>query len=157
MRIHGEPDNQQFPVNGTLYINTSDIPASRKITGLRGVTSEDFMCTSCYQTFSSLVCEDCFNRESEFSSFYCISFTLFPLISEFSMRDERRFRKYAYRWRDASTEEREKIETERGVSWSTLTSLPGWMPARDSPIDFMHAVFLGKHIITVLCSLIILA
>ena len=65
MRIHGEPDNQQFPVNGTLYINTSDIPASRKITGLRGVTSEDFMCTSCYQTFSSLVCEDCFNRESE--------------------------------------------------------------------------------------------
>ncbi|ETW82454.1 hypothetical protein HETIRDRAFT_426132 [Heterobasidion irregulare TC 32-1] len=69
MRIHGEPDNQQFPVNSMLYINTSDIPASRKITGLQA----------------------------------------------FSMRDKRRFRKYAYRWRDASTEERERIEIECGI------------------------------------------
>ena len=144
MHIHGEPDNQQSLVNGTLYINTSDIPASRKILGLRDVTSEDFMCMSCYQTFSSLVCEDCFICESELSPLHCISCTLIFFISDFLMRDERRFLKYAYWWRDASTEEREKIETDRGVSWSTLTSLPGWMPTRDSPIDFMHAVFLGK-------------
>ena len=61
------------------------------------------------------------------------------------MRDDRRFLKYAYRWKDANPEEREKIETDRGVSWSTFAALPGWLPARDSPIDFMHAVFLGRE------------
>lgn len=64
MRVHGHPRTEQFLVNGMLLINTSDLPASRKLTGLRGVTSEDFMCTFCYQPFSSLVCEDCFIRES---------------------------------------------------------------------------------------------
>lgn len=65
-------------------------------------------------------------------------------IIEFIMRDDRRFLKYAYRWKDGSPEERDDIETQRGVSWSTFDALPGWMPARDSPVDFMHAVFLGQ-------------
>ena len=65
MRIHGEPQMEEFPVNGSVLIHSSDIPASRKITGLRGIKSEDFMCTFCYAPFSSLVCEDCFNRDSE--------------------------------------------------------------------------------------------
>ena len=60
------------------------------------------------------------------------------------MRDERRFLKYAYRWKDAGPQERLRIEEQRGVSWTTFSGLPGWMPARDSPVDFMHAVFLGK-------------
>ena len=65
MRVHGQPSSEQYPVNGMLMINTSDLPASRKLTGLHGIKSEDFMCTFCYQTFSSLTSEDCFIRESE--------------------------------------------------------------------------------------------
>ena len=65
MHIHGESPTEEFPVHGQLFINTSDLPASRKLTGLRIVTTEDFMCTFCYQNFTSLVCEDCFNRESK--------------------------------------------------------------------------------------------
>ena len=61
------------------------------------------------------------------------------------MRDDRHFLKYAYRWRDAGAEERQKIEIERGVSWTTFDALPGWIAARDHPIDFMHAVFLGQE------------
>ena len=147
MCVHGEPDTDEFPVNGKLYINTSDIPASRKITGLRGIKSEDFMCTFCYQPFSSLVSEDCFNRDSVSSSRVQIAVPvcLTKFFSEFTMHDDHRFVKYAHRWKEADTDERDRIESSRGVSWSTFAALPGWMPAWDSPIDFMHGVFLGKH------------
>ena len=166
MRIYGQQETEKFPVNGMMYINTSDIPASRKASGLRGIKSEDFMCTLCYQPFSSLVSEDCFNRDRKFfssrllylmnfsgcSTGYCtvswsscLTKNFFYCITGFTMRDDHRFLKYAYRWRDAGAEERQKIEIERGVSWTTFDALPGWIAARDHPIDFMHAVFLGQE------------
>ncbi|KAG0693990.1 hypothetical protein DFH29DRAFT_881020 [Suillus ampliporus] len=40
------------------------------------------------------------------------------------------------------------IHENRGVHWSALNYLPGWMPAHSSVVEFMHAMFLGlvKHL-----------
>ena len=84
MRVHGEPQTEEFPVNGSVLIHSLDIPASRKMSGLRGITSEDFMCTYCYQTFSSLVCEDCFDRTSKLLSLrisYLFSFVEYRIFN----------------------------------------------------------------------------
>lgn len=40
--------------------------------------------------------------------------------------------------------ERTEIADKRGVRWSILDELPNWMPARDSPVEFMHAGLLGE-------------
>jgi hypothetical protein len=52
--------------------------------------------------------------------------------------------KYAFRARHAEQDEREEIAEKKGVRWSALNKLPGWMPAQNSPLEFMHATFLGK-------------
>ncbi|CDO77902.1 hypothetical protein BN946_scf184624.g1 [Trametes cinnabarina] len=118
-------------VHGSLWIQISDLPASRKVTGLRGVTAERWMCTECYATVSSLVSPDCFNP------------------SKFQYRDDNRFLKYAYLSRDADAEQREEIAELRGVRWSVLDEIPGFNPAVNSPVDFMHAAYLGeaKHVL----------
>lgn len=46
--------------------------------------------------------------------------------------------------READKKEREEIANKKGVRWSALDELPGWMPAKNSPLEFMHATFLGK-------------
>lgn len=57
--------------------------------------------------------------------------------------------KYAFRARNADPLERNEIADKRGARWSALNELPGWMPARDSRLEFMHATFLGltKHVV----------
>jgi len=60
------------------------------------------------------------------------------------MRDDWRFLKYAFKARIATNDEQEQIANERGIRWSALDSLPGWLPGWDSPTDFMHAIFLGE-------------
>lgn len=51
--------------------------------------------------------------------------------------------------RDADQLERVEIADKRGVRWSALDELPGWLPARDTPGEFMHGTFLGevKHLV----------
>lgn len=58
-------------------------------------------------------------------------------------REEERFLKYAFRARYANAETREEIADERGVRWSSLDLLPGWLPVTSTPTEFMHAAFLG--------------
>ncbi|KAI0062605.1 hypothetical protein BV25DRAFT_1915767 [Artomyces pyxidatus] len=129
MRVHGKENLQE--IHGTLYVDASDLPASRKIAGLLAPTAEKFMCHVCTQRFSSLVCSDCFDPE------------------KFKLRDDWRFIKYAYQSRYADPDDQEEIAAKRGVRWSVLDKLPGWMPGRDSPVDFMHSIFLGevKHVV----------
>lgn len=53
--------SEQQPVHAILFFNTLDLPASRKMAGLAGHTSEKCFCPVCSQTFSSLVTQKCFN------------------------------------------------------------------------------------------------
>lgn len=48
MSAHGRA--AQIRVHGRLYLNCSDLPASRKVTGLAGHASELFMCHVCDST-----------------------------------------------------------------------------------------------------------
>ncbi|PCH41933.1 hypothetical protein WOLCODRAFT_17394 [Wolfiporia cocos MD-104 SS10] len=51
--------------HGTLYLNVSDLLASRKATGLRGVTSMGFTCSYCYQTLDALVSPTCYDSNGK--------------------------------------------------------------------------------------------
>ncbi|KAI0372088.1 hypothetical protein BV20DRAFT_1034933 [Pilatotrama ljubarskyi] len=126
------PDEEEpTPVHCYLRANTSDLPAARKASGLRGHTSKWFMCPVCKQPLHSLADPDCFDPE------------------KLSYRDKARFLKYAFRARDADADVREEIAEERGVRWSSLNVLPGWLPVTNTPTEFMHAGFLGeaKHVV----------
>lgn len=48
-----------------LHLNCSDLPATRKVSGMRGVTSKIFMCVLCYMSLIMLACVDCFDPTSE--------------------------------------------------------------------------------------------
>lgn len=50
-----------------LYLNCSDLPATRKVSGMRGVTSKIFMCILCYASLIMLACVDCFDPTSKSS------------------------------------------------------------------------------------------
>jgi hypothetical protein len=63
---------------------------------------------------------------------------------DFKDRDDWRYIKYSFRSRNADSATVDTIHENRGVHWSALNYLPGWMPARRSVIEFMHAVFLCK-------------
>ena len=144
MQVHGQPPWEKIPMNGMLLINTLDLPASRKLMGLHRIKSKDFICTFCYQTFSSLLSEDCFIYESQSISLLTGSHYTTQLTTDFIMWEECCFIKYAYQWKDATPHECLLIEEHCGISWTTFTALPGWMPARDSLVDSMHTVFLSK-------------
>ncbi|KAI0740484.1 hypothetical protein C8Q76DRAFT_607829, partial [Earliella scabrosa] len=119
------------PVHGYVYIESSDLPASRKSTGMLSYTSKWFMCTICKQPLHSLTDPDCFDP------------------SKLKLREEGRYLKYAFRARSADPATRKELADERGVRWSALDDLPDWWPASDAPPDFMHAAYLGetKHVV----------
>lgn len=63
MRLAGQ--EEQSPVHVHVCILAADLPASRKATGLKGHTSDHFMCPVCKQPFHSLVDEKCYAPERE--------------------------------------------------------------------------------------------
>ncbi|KAL7279548.1 hypothetical protein ACG7TL_005946 [Trametes sanguinea] len=71
------------------------------------------------------------------------------LYKAYQYREDNRYLKYAFRARYEDQATREEIADRRGIRWSILNILPDWLPARDSPPDFMHAGYLGeaKHVL----------
>ena len=63
--------------HGHAYLNSSDLPASRKLTGTRGVTCKRYMCTRCKKRLASLTNPECFDPDSEPNQFrranYCLT------------------------------------------------------------------------------------
>ncbi|KAG1725168.1 uncharacterized protein EDB91DRAFT_1254905 [Suillus paluster] len=127
-RVNGHEDPEVS--HSHLYCNVSDLPSSRKTSGLQGHNSKFFMCPTCKKPFFLLSHPSCFDHET------------------FQYRDEWRYIKYSFHARTADPPTAKDISNNRGVRWSTLNYLPGWMPARSSVIEFMHAVFLTmvKHL-----------
>ncbi|KAI0092819.1 hypothetical protein BDY19DRAFT_903565 [Irpex rosettiformis] len=124
MKVHGH--EEPVLTHLQLLINSSDLPATRKLLGLRSHSSKDFMCTRCCQTIDSLTHEDCFDP------------------AKFRLRKDWRYLKYKFQARDADADRREEIADIKGVRWSALDLLPGWLPAQNSPLEFMHSTFLGE-------------
>ncbi|KAG1731841.1 uncharacterized protein EDB91DRAFT_1238875 [Suillus paluster] len=126
--VHGHDDPEVS--HSHLYCNISDLPSSRKVTGLQGHSSKFFMCPTCKTPSFSLAHPSCFDP------------------SNFKDRDDWRYIKYSFRLRNADSATVDAIHENRGVHWSALNYLLGWMPARSSVVEFMHAVFLGlvKHL-----------
>ncbi|EIW82591.1 hypothetical protein CONPUDRAFT_142843 [Coniophora puteana RWD-64-598 SS2] len=122
-------DSRQL-VHAYLDFNCSDLPSSRKESGWQGHSSKTFMCPDCKATSYSLAHPSCFNP------------------SLFKPRDEWNTLKYAFRAHRLGEEAAQIIKKQRGVSWTPLDQLPGWMPGGSAIVDFMHCIFLGlvKHV-----------
>ncbi|EIW73997.1 hypothetical protein CONPUDRAFT_68070, partial [Coniophora puteana RWD-64-598 SS2] len=126
--------NELELVHTHLSMNCSDLPSSRRTNGYQGHASKLFMCPQCCATSFSLVHPSCFDP------------------TQFEPREDWRHIKYAFRARDANEHNAQVIREHRGVSWTPLNYLPGWMPAGSAGIDFMHCVFLTmvKHVTKVI-------
>ncbi|EIW81277.1 hypothetical protein CONPUDRAFT_73051 [Coniophora puteana RWD-64-598 SS2] len=126
--------NELELVHTHLSMNCSNLPSSRRTNGYQGHASKLFMCPQCCATYFSLVHPSCFDP------------------TQFEPREDWRHIKYAFRARDANEHNAQVIREHRGVSWTPLNYLPGWMPAGSAGIDFMHCVFLTmvKHVTKVI-------
>ncbi|TDL13640.1 hypothetical protein BD410DRAFT_872916 [Rickenella mellea] len=127
-RVHGKAEPELS--HSILHHDVSDLPASRKVHGLPNHNSKYFMCPCCKTEFFQLVHPDCFDP------------------TKFEWRNDWRYIKYAFRAQSVTDLVREDILRKRGVRWSVMNLLPGWLPGKCSVIDFMHATFLGmiKHV-----------
>ncbi|KAJ7603249.1 hypothetical protein DFH06DRAFT_1114701 [Mycena polygramma] len=126
--VHGKAEPELFHVQ--IASDVSDLPASRKTSGLLSYTSKYFMCDHCDATFYSLVDPDTFNS------------------SKLNARDPWRYLKYAFRARDASAEVAEEISRRRGIRYSVMNELVNWLPGVSGLLDLMHLLFgtLVKHL-----------
>jgi hypothetical protein len=73
-RVYGEKES--IISHSFIQTNVSDLPASRKCSGLHGHTSKYFMCPICDMPFFRLVDPDCFDPTSACSTTY-----LFPILT----------------------------------------------------------------------------
>lgn len=64
--VHVPGHAKEQYVSGTLYVDISELPATRKFTGTRGHTAEDWMCPWFNMPMSSLTYSRCFDRASAY-------------------------------------------------------------------------------------------
>ncbi|KAL1724248.1 hypothetical protein EV715DRAFT_268831 [Schizophyllum commune] len=123
------PPRKEF-FHAAILSDVSDLPASRKTSAIAGCTTILFMCPRCQATMYSLTCSACFDR------------------SAFILRDPARYLKYSFRSKELGLEREEEIFTRRGVRYSVMHELPGWLPGITGVVDFMHCVYLCmvKHL-----------
>ncbi|KAK7039964.1 hypothetical protein R3P38DRAFT_3350014 [Favolaschia claudopus] len=128
LNVHGKPAKEPFHVQ--IGTDVSDLPASRKTSGLLACTSKYFMCDHCDTPFYALVDPDAFNS------------------TVLNQRDPWRYLKYAFRARDASAEVAEEISRRRGIRFSAMHNIVNWLPGVTGLFDPMHALFgcLIKHL-----------
>ena len=55
--------------------------------------------------------------------------------------------KHAFSSKDVSERREEAILRDYGMRWSIMNVLPGWLPASQTVLDFMHNMFLGTCLI----------
>ncbi|KAJ6554294.1 hypothetical protein B0H19DRAFT_1293882 [Mycena capillaripes] len=121
LKVHGKDDPEPFHVQ--IGSDASDLPASRKTSGLLSYTSKFFMCDHCDTPFYSLVHPDAFDS------------------TKIVEHDPWWYLKYAFRSRDASAEVAEEISRRRGVRYSPMDNLVNWLPGNTGLFDLMHAIF----------------
>ncbi|KAG0705932.1 hypothetical protein DFH29DRAFT_980680 [Suillus ampliporus] len=131
-RVYGHEN--MFPIHPVMNSEVSDLPTSHKIEGLASFSSKVFMCPQCDTPSYYLADPRGFKPE------------------DFKLRDPWRYIKYAYRARTADESDKKEICERRGVSWSGLNSLPGWLTSINSVVEFMHCVYLCmvKHLTKVI-------
>ncbi|KAF7360895.1 hypothetical protein MSAN_01119200 [Mycena sanguinolenta] len=129
LHVHGKEEREPFHVQ--IGSDVSDLPASRKTSGLLSYTSKYFMCDHCDIPFYALGDPDTYSLE------------------KLTERDPWRYLKYAFRARDASAEVAEEISRRRGVRFSVMDNLVNWLPGDTGLFDLMHCVFGGmiKHLV----------
>ncbi|KAJ7758619.1 hypothetical protein B0H16DRAFT_1313721, partial [Mycena metata] len=126
LAVHGKAEPEPFHVQ--VGSDVSDLPASRKTSGLLACTSKYFMCDHCDTPFYALVDPDSFDPITKHNL-------------ELNARDPWRYLKYAFRARDASEEVAEEISQRRGVRYSVVDRLVNWLLGETGLFDPMHAIF----------------
>ncbi|KAF8119204.1 hypothetical protein EV363DRAFT_1400949 [Boletus edulis] len=104
-----------------LYKGNSDVPASRKLTGAAAHSHKTHPCNYCFVLLRDIDTPVAYD------------------IKNFRMRNDWEQLSHADRSLRATTKVAKKnILDTHGVRPSILNDLPGWLPSRRSPIDFMH-------------------
>lgn len=102
-----------------------DTPGARKFAGLAGHTHDFNPCPWCKST----QCQ--FNQQCGY------------VPTSFVLKDDSELLRQKFRSKDAGPQRQDDINNRYGVRFSAMDWIPGWTPSMQTPLDFMHCIFLG--------------
>ncbi|EAU82786.2 hypothetical protein CC1G_10905 [Coprinopsis cinerea okayama7 len=112
-------------VYADFLCDNCDTPGARKFAGFAGHTADLHPCPWC----------DCTSLDfSEDKGYDTYSFT---------SKNDSTLLKQKFYSRNSSSARQATILEDHGVRWAMFDALPGWKPATQTVLDFMHAIYLG--------------
>ncbi|KAF6762530.1 hypothetical protein DFP72DRAFT_987053 [Ephemerocybe angulata] len=117
--------SSQKKVYADFICNNCDTPGTRKFAGFSGHTADFHPCPWC----------NCMMLDVNKQSGY--------VPTSFTLKDDPDLLRQKFRSKDAGVDRQVDIASRYGVRFSAFDWLPGWKPAKQTPLDFMHCVFLG--------------
>lgn len=145
------PTHRSSSVYAQLLKQTSDTPASRKVSGVAGIASTSHPCYVCEITQNDINCLAGYNHKSKFLSFIVGSLSLNDLITaclDFKLKDPSIALDLAFAAENLpSKKARDDWARLHGVRWSEMNRVPGYFPSISAPIDPMHNLYLGESFV----------
>lgn len=118
-------------------LNTSDVPAYRKLNGAAGHSHKTHPCNFCFATLADINTLDGYDNTSKLYVRLVIEYLLSFI--EFKLRDDWESLKEEELSRRATTDkDRKDILNRSGMRYSEFNELPGWMPSQLTVVDYMH-------------------
>ncbi|KAF6764943.1 hypothetical protein DFP72DRAFT_986014 [Ephemerocybe angulata] len=111
-------------VYGDFVCNNCDTPGARKFAGFSSHSSLVHPCPWCRCTLDNVNEPEGYHKD-------------------YTMRNDQDILNQKYASKDASGPRQKRILELHGVQWSALDYIPGWMPSKQTALDFMHCIYLG--------------
>ncbi|KAF8968992.1 hypothetical protein BDZ97DRAFT_1754924 [Flammula alnicola] len=112
-------------VAGDFTCNNCDTPGAHKMSGFAGHSADLNPCPWCRCTSLDI------NQPAGYTA------------TSFVHRNDSEALKQKFYSKDAPLPRQAAILKNHGVQWSALDWIPGWRPSKQTPLDFMHCIFLG--------------
>lgn len=140
MNVYGRRLPAQVHVIASMQ--ASDIPASRKFSGSAGHSHKTHPCNVCYLTTADINTPAGYDIPSIVSPLVLLQRPDVDSNVDFKLRDDFIQLKHAFQSYHASTKKaRTEILDKYGARFTEMNWLPGWLPVKSSPLDYMHNLY----------------
>lgn len=131
--------------HGVATLQACDIPASRKFSGAAGHSHKTHPCNVCFIVHDDINSDAGYNVSGNILRFLFSNFeSADDDLLGFKLRDDYVQLKHAFKSQKAKTKKkRGEILDEFGSRHTQINLIPGWLPIRSSPHDFMHNYYSG--------------
>ncbi|EAU86909.2 hypothetical protein CC1G_10800 [Coprinopsis cinerea okayama7 len=115
----------EHEVYADFTCDNCDTPGARKFAGFSSHSADMHPCPWCNCTSLDINDPKGYNTDT------------------FELKDDFELLKHKFHSRDAVPARQATINENHGVRWAAFDWIPGWKPAKQTALDFMHCVFLG--------------